>query len=151
MNDHNNLLNTNYDLLLMTFVEEFKMMLGEGSVFTSMSVLAAAKGIQVNERAVEFLPYIFGLYVLWAHKVPFDSHFKDLSVNKKEIEQLMRAIDFVRDKAVETAETMKTQEQGLSKIHIPSMSLKEQKEQQEFDKMFGELGRFVNNKNKGEA
>lgn len=85
-----------YDLVLASFITEIRKSF-ERRIYGMIAVLSGGKGMAVNEAAIDFLPYLNSLYIMWSHGVGIDTQLKDLAVNKERITELFQHIDQVRD------------------------------------------------------
>lgn len=91
-----------YDLVLTTFITEIRKAF-EKRIYGMIALLSGGKGIAVNESAIDFLPHLNSLYIMWSHGISIDTAFKDIAVNREKILILFKHIDQVRDDVYATA------------------------------------------------
>lgn len=102
-----------YDLVVASLITEIRKAF-EKRIYGMIALLSGGKGIAVNERAVDFLPHLNSLYLLYAHGIPMDSGFKDINLNKERILRLFQHIDEVRDAIYTTASSRENQPQQIT-------------------------------------
>ncbi len=94
MNSNNKL--KPYDLVLASFITEIRKAF-ERRIYGMIALLSGGKGVAVNETAIDFLPHLNSLYIMYAHGISMDTSFKDIAVNKEQILELFQHMDKVRD------------------------------------------------------
>lgn len=91
-----------YDLVLASLITEIRKAF-ERRIYGMIALLSGGKGVAVNEAAIDFLPHLNSLYILYSHGIPMDTGFKDIAVNREKILILFKHIDQVRDDVYATA------------------------------------------------
>ena len=108
-----------YDLVLATFITEIRKAF-ERRIYGMISLLSGGKGVAVNESAIDFLPHLNSLYIMYSHGVSLDSGFTDIAVNKDQLLVLFQHIDQVRDAVYSTA--------ASSRGNMPPITVEEERE-----------------------
>lgn len=116
-----------YDLVLASLITEIRRAF-EKRIYGMIALLSGGKGVAVNETAIDFLPHLNSLYIMYSHGIPMDTGFKDIAVNKEQILLLFQHIDRVRDAVYATASREK-----------PELPIEEDQLEQDFDNLLTNL------------
>ena len=85
-----------FDLVLASLISEIRKAF-ERRIWGMISLLAGGKGVAVNESAINFLPHLNSLYILYSHGISLDTGFRDILYNKEQLIALFEHIDRVRN------------------------------------------------------